>query len=89
VHHVCMRVTTTGSFVVWITRGLNPVGPLTKTVRGNIRDTDIVLRVPWDSVNPTNKGLRALLDHMEDSYDCYIIYLLYIFLTVRFCVDRW
>jgi len=55
--------------LVWISRSLNLVEPLTKMVRGNIRGTDIVLQVSWDSTNVTKKGLGVWIDHMFNSYD--------------------
>jgi hypothetical protein len=70
-------VTTTISFVVWITRGLNSV-----TVRDNILDC-IALQVTRDSAHPTNKRSRAWIDHMELNYDMFhikyhfIIYVLH------------
>jgi len=36
-------------------------------VHDNIQDTCIVLQVFQDIVNLTKKGLRALIDHMEES----------------------
>lgn len=35
----------------------------------HIQGTDIVLRVPRNSINPTKKGLKALIDHTENNYD--------------------
>ena len=30
---------------------------------------DIVLRVPWDSGNPTKNEVKAWINHLEESYD--------------------
>jgi hypothetical protein len=37
--------------------------------------TDVVLQVPCDNINPIKKGLKARIDHMQESYGlCMIIY---------------
>lgn len=56
----CMDVVITMALVVaWATRGQTRSGCQYTMVCGNIRGTSIVLRIPWDSTNPTKKGLRA------------------------------
>lgn len=54
--------------MVWITRGLNPVGALEMTVCVLYRGTSVVLHVLQDSFNSINNGLNDRIYHTEEIY---------------------
>lgn len=58
---------------MWITRSLNPVGPLVMTICVLYLGTGAVLQVSRDSANPIENGLSVRIDHKEESYELWVI----------------
>jgi hypothetical protein len=62
-------VTIMALLVAWATQGQTQSCCKYMTVYGNIWDTSIVLQVPRDNINPTKKGLRASINHIEETFE--------------------